>query len=102
VADDLVVYNKATTPRLTALRSNPKVAFTLRGDLRARGVVTFEGVATVGGLPPALELPGYVGKYRSEIERLGWTPVSFSDDYSVGVRIIVTRTRTWGLDVLDR
>ncbi|MFZ0012710.1 MAG: pyridoxamine 5'-phosphate oxidase family protein [Acidimicrobiia bacterium] len=100
--DDLVVYNRATTPRLSALGSNPRVAFTLRGDLRARGVVTLEGRATVDDLPPALELPGYLDKYRAEIERLGWTPETFSEDYAVGIRVVVTRVRAWGLDVLDR
>lgn len=99
--DDLVVYNKASTPRLDAVSANPKVSFNLRGDIRGSGAVTLEGVATVETLPQAKDFPGYVDKYRREIERMGWTPESFSGDYSVGMRIVVTRRRTWGLGKLS-
>jgi hypothetical protein len=34
-----------------------------------------------------------VDKYTDEIADLGWTPDSFSDEYSVGIRITVTRVR---------
>ena len=99
--DDIIVYNKAATPRLASVAANPKVSFNLRGDLRASGAVLMEGEARVEpGLPPAKDLPGYVEKYGGEIERLGWTPESFSDDYSVGMRIVITRDRSWGLGKL--
>ena len=32
---------------------------------------------------------------------LGWTPESFSTDYSVGLRITVTRVRSWSVEKLD-
>lgn len=99
--DDIVVFNRPDSVRLRSLATNPQVSFNLRGDLRARGAILFEGVAEVGGLPPAKDFPGYVEKYDREIERLGWTPQSFSDDFSEGLRIRVTRVRSWGLDVLD-
>ena len=99
--DDLIVYNREGTPRLAAVASNPKVAFNLRGDLRASAAVTLEGVAHVEELPPAREFPGYVDKYGREIERLGWTPESFSEDYGVGMRLVLTRVRTWGLSKLS-
>ena len=68
---------------------------------RARGAVLFEGRATRDdSLPPAKDFPGYLDKYAREIERLGWTPESFSSDYSAGIRITVTRTRAWRLDAL--
>jgi PPOX class probable F420-dependent enzyme len=100
--DGLVVYNKPDTARLDALAVNPKVAFNLRGDRRAYGVVTIEGVASVKDLPPAMDFPGYLDKYALEIERLGWTPESFSADYRAGIRIEVTRVRQSGLHHLTR
>lgn len=101
--DDLVVYNKPDTPRLVSIRANPRVAFSLRGDRRATGAVLIEGTAVAQpDFPEASEFPGYVEKYGREIERLGWTPESFSADYSFGMRIGVTRVRAWGLDALDR
>lgn len=99
--EDIVVFNKPTTPRLRAIESNPKVAFNLRGDIRAGGAVLIEGVAKhEPDMAPPRDFPGYVDKYAREIERLGWTPESFGDDYAAGIRILVTRVRLWGLDKL--
>lgn len=101
VDDDIVVYNRPPSARLTSIEANPNVAFNLRGDLRARGVVSLEGTATrEDGLPSAHDLPGYIEKYGREIERLGWTPEGFSADYSVGLRMTVTRVRASGLEKL--
>lgn len=98
--DDIVVYNRPESPRLESIAANPRVSLSVRGDLRATGALILEGTAEVGGLPPAHELPPYVDKYEREIERLGWTPASFSEMYSVGLRITVTRVWAWGLDAL--
>jgi len=98
--DDLVVYNRPNSPRLTSIAANPKVSFSLRGDIRAAGALILEGTAAIGGLPAAVDIPEYVAKYESEIERLGWTPEVFSDMYSEGVRITITRVWAWGLDAL--
>ncbi len=100
--DDIVVYNKPDTPRLDSIAANPKVAFNLRGDRAAIGMAVFEGNAVLEpDLPPAEDFPGYVEKYHREIESLGWTPETFSADYSVGIRITVTRVRAGGLEHLD-
>ena len=99
--EDIVVYNKPDTPRLRSIAANPKVALSMRGDRRGHGAVLLEGLATLEpDISPAKDLPGYVDKYAREIDRLGWTPESFSSDYSAGIRITVTRTRAWGLDAL--
>jgi PPOX class probable F420-dependent enzyme len=95
--DDILVFNKPTSQRLASIAVNPKVAFNLRADLRARATVSIEGNARVDALPDASDIPRYVEKYGREIERLKWTPASFSSDYSVGIRIVVTRVRAWGL-----
>jgi PPOX class probable F420-dependent enzyme len=101
--DDLVVYNRPDTPRLASIRANPRVAFGLRGDRRATGALLFEATAAEEpGLSPASDFPGYVAKYGREIERLGWTPESFSADYATGLRLTPTRVRSWGLGALDR
>lgn len=100
--EDIIIYNQPETARFNSIAANPKVAFNLRGDRRARGAVIVEGVATKEEtLPPPIDFPGYLDKYAREIERLGWTPESFSADYSTGLRLEVTRVRAWGLDALD-
>ena len=101
-AEDIVIYNRPDTPRLASIAANPKVAFNLRGDRRATGAVVIEGAAARDEtLPPAMSFPAYLDKYVREIERLGWTPESFSEDYSTALRLVVTRVRSWALDALD-
>ena len=100
-ADDIIVYNQPVARRLNSIQSNPKVGFNLRGDAQGHAGVSLEGTAVVEeSLPPAWEFPGYLDKYAGKIADLGWTPQSFSDDYSVGVRITVTRVRAFGLSKL--
>jgi len=101
--DDIVIYNRPKARRLRSIQTNPQVAFNLRADTGGRSGVTLEGTAVVEeGLPPAKDFPGYEAKYDGEIAGLGWTPQSFSDDYPVGLRITVTRVRSWGVDNLLR
>jgi PPOX class probable F420-dependent enzyme len=96
--DELIVFNRPSSPRLESLQGNPRVSLTLRGDRLGSGLLTLEGTATVDtGLPPAHEIPEYVEKYGDSIHRLGWTPEEFASDYSVGLRVRVTRVRAWGV-----
>ena len=43
--------------------------------------------------PPASQVPEYLERYAPFIERNGWTPESFSADYSVPIRAHATRPR---------
>jgi PPOX class probable F420-dependent enzyme len=100
--EDLVVYNRPTAARLRSIVGNSRIAFNLRADRRAMSGISLEGTAVVDSdLPPAVDFPGYVDRYGEEIARLGWTPESFSTDYSVGLRITVTRVRNWGVEKLN-
>ena len=51
-------------------------------------------------LGPSYELTAYVEKYEQKMERTGWTPETFHDDYPVPIRIEITRVRSWGLDIM--
>lgn len=99
--EDLIVYNRPTAARLESIVSNPRVALNLRGDRQGHAGVSLEGTAEVDeSLPPAHQFPEYVEKYADEIAGLGWTPESFAADYSVGIRMSVTRVRAFGLRLL--
>lgn len=96
--EDIVVYNRPVAARLRSIERNDRVALSLRGDRRGHAGVSLEGTAVVDeSLPPAFELAGYLDKYASDIEHLGWTPESFSGDYSVPLRMTVTRVRAFGI-----
>ena len=102
LGDDLIVYNKPTAARLRSIGANSHVALNLRGDRAGHAAVTLEGRAVVEeSLPPATDLDGYVDKYSEDIQHLGWTPESFASDYSVPIRIRVTRVRSWGVQGWD-
>lgn len=96
--EDLIVYNRDDALRLRSIAGNRRVAFNLRADQRAASGLSLEATAELEDtLPPAKDFPGYLDKYASEIDRLGWTPESFSKDYPAGIRLSVTRVREWGL-----
>jgi PPOX class probable F420-dependent enzyme len=99
VDEDLIVYNRPESPRLTSIASNPLVAMTLRADRRGSGLLTMEGRASLDpDLPPAHQIEAYLDKYAEDIERLGWTPAQFASLYSVPLRIEVTRVRAWEIE----
>lgn len=92
--EDIVVFNRPDARRLCSIETNPRVALALRADRQGHALVSLEGTAAIEhSLPRAKEFPGYEDKYVGEIADLGWTPDSFSDEYSVGIRITVTRVR---------
>ena len=95
-SDDLLVYSKPDATKLANIVVNPRVAFNLRGDELGDTMTTFEGTATVVESPtPPHQHPAYYAKYQGQIERLGWTPEQFSNDYSALVRISINRVRSW-------
>jgi PPOX class probable F420-dependent enzyme len=80
--------------RIRNLEANPHVSLNFPGDGRGGDIVVLSGRATVerdGPKPP--EVGAYVQKYAEHIERIGHTPESFGDDYSVPVRIELTKLR---------
>jgi PPOX class probable F420-dependent enzyme len=99
--EDIVVYSRPDARRLRSIETNARVALTLRADRQGHALVSLEGTAAMENhLPRAEELPGYEEKYADEIIDLGWTPGSFSDEYSVGIRITVTKVRASGISRL--
>ena len=93
---DLLVYSQPGRPKLRNVEANPRVALHFGEDENGGDVAIFEGTAAVDrSLPRADAVPEYIAKYREAIARLGWTPESFAGDYSVPVRIRLTRARGW-------
>lgn len=93
---EFLVYSLPGTPRSANITRNPRVALNLDGNGRGGDIVTIEGEARLDpAAPPSSEVPAYQAKYRSFIERNGWTPESFARDYPIPIRVRPTRIRVW-------
>jgi hypothetical protein len=71
------------------------VSLNLDSDGLEEDIVVCWGEARVSDDPPADRVPGYVAKYAARIAALGWTPESFAADFSVPLRIALTRIHGW-------
>ena len=93
--DELLVYSLQSA-RARNVARNPSVAINLNSDAYGSRVVTMEGAARIDETAPSASEHGrYLAKYRERIAGYGWTPESFSRDYSVPIRITITRIRNW-------
>ena len=89
-----LVYSRPDTPKLRNIGANPRVALNLDGDGRGGDIVVLTGDARIDpSAPPADAVPDYVVKYREAITRIGMTPESFAQAYSVAVRMTPTGLR---------
>jgi PPOX class probable F420-dependent enzyme len=87
----ILLYSKPDTPKLRHIAANPRVSLNLDGNGRGGDIVVVHGEAHVTTDPPAVEVPEYVAKYAERIAELNWTPESFAADYTVPLRIDVSR-----------
>jgi PPOX class probable F420-dependent enzyme len=80
--------------RVRNIEANPRVTLNFHGDGRGGDIVVLSGKAEIDrDAPPADQSPGYLAKYDEHIARIGMTPETFAQHYSVPVRIELTRLR---------
>ncbi len=92
-AESVRVYSQPGA-RVRNIEANPHVALNFSGDGRGGDIVVLSGeAATGGGAPSAAENPDYLAKYDEHIARIGMTPESFAEHYSVPVSIRLERLR---------
>jgi PPOX class probable F420-dependent enzyme len=89
----ILVYSRPGTSKLRSIEGNPRVSLHLDGNGRGGDIVVCVGGARVSDDPPADEIPDYVEKYAPLIERNRWSASSFAADYSVPLRITISRIR---------
>jgi PPOX class probable F420-dependent enzyme len=75
--------------------ANPNVSLNLDSDRVDADIVICWGQIRVSDDPPSNEVPDYLEKYRERIAALGWTPESFAGDFSVPLRIELSRIHGW-------
>jgi PPOX class probable F420-dependent enzyme len=89
----VLLYSQPDTPKLRNIGENPRVSLHLDGNGRGGDIVICMGVARISDDPSADQVAEYVEKYAELIERNRWTSASFAADYSVPVRITISRIR---------
>jgi PPOX class probable F420-dependent enzyme len=92
-ADRILLYSRPDAPKLRNIEANPHVALHLDGDGEGGDIVVVTGTAQRSDDPPADRVEAYARKYAAKIAAYGWTPASFAADYSVPVRVTLTRLR---------
>lgn len=91
----MLLYSRPEKQKLANLAANPNVSLNLDSDGIDADIVICWGEAHVSDDPPANEVPAYVEKYTDPIAMLGWTPESFAADFSVPLRIALSRIHGW-------
>src|SRR5947199_7063493 len=85
--ETFLIYSQHTR-KLRNIEANPNVALNFDGDGMGGNIIVINGQAEIASdAPPANEVPAYVQKYQQGFTRLGVTPESFAQSYSVPIRV---------------
>ncbi len=91
----ILLYSRPDKRKLQNIAANPKVSLNLDSDgVEADIIVCWGEVRTSDDLP-ADKVPEYVDKYAGRIAALDWTPESFAADFTVPLRITLSRIHGW-------
>jgi PPOX class probable F420-dependent enzyme len=91
----ILLYSRPEKRKLANMEANPNVSLNLDSDGLEADIVVCWGTMRISDNPPANEVPAYLEKYAHRIEALGWTPEGFGADFSVPLRIEVSRIHGW-------
>jgi PPOX class probable F420-dependent enzyme len=92
-AESIVMYSMPGA-RVRNIEANPRVALNFAGDGGGGDIVVLSGNAAIDrDASPADQSGEYRAKYDEHIARIGMTPETFAQRYSVPVRIHFTRLR---------
>jgi PPOX class probable F420-dependent enzyme len=91
----ILLYSRPEKRKLANMEANPNVSLNLDSDGLEADIVVCWGTMRISDNPRANEVPAYLEKYAHRIETLGWTPEGFGADFSVPLRIEVSRIHGW-------
>ena len=92
-AESMLVYSMPSA-RIRNLAANARVSLNFDGDRQGGDIVVLSGTAVEEPDAPSVAANSdYLAKYRSSIDRIGHTPESFAEQYSVPLRVSITRVR---------
>jgi PPOX class probable F420-dependent enzyme len=94
--ETFLIYSQPNKPKLRNIERNPRVALHLDTDEHGRTVGAFIGSAKVdSSAPTADQLPGYIDKYRPELDHMGYSVEQYLGEYTVPIRVTPEKLRGW-------
>jgi PPOX class probable F420-dependent enzyme len=86
--ETMLIYSRPEKQKIPNIRQNSRVALNFNSDPSANHLTRFQGRAEIASdAPAANDVPEFIEKYRAAIARIGMTPESFAQAYSVPIRI---------------
>lgn len=91
--DTVLIYNDRNAKRLARLRERPNVALHLNSTVEGGDIVVLTGDAEVLDTPAILDNTAYLDKYLDDMVRISGTAEAFAEQYSIPVRVHISRVR---------
>jgi PPOX class probable F420-dependent enzyme len=92
--DEILTYNTPSAHRLAHITARPAVSLHFNSGEDGNDVVVARGIAErVDDEPPPHQSPAYLAKYRDAMITISGSLEAFSSEYSVPVRVRMTRIR---------
>ena len=92
--ETITVFSRDPSVRIRNLDANDRVTLHLEGDGRGGAIVVLNGSAIVDRTAPrADEHEAFITKYRGFLDRYGWTPAWFSQNYPTRIRMTINSIR---------
>ncbi len=90
----ILVYSLPDAARIAHIKRDAHISLNFDGNGRGGDIVVITGEARIeSDEVPANENPAYAEKYRRQIEDSFKTPENFAREYSLPVRIVITKVR---------
>jgi len=90
----VLIYSQPGAHKLRHIEKNPQVALNFNSDEEGGDVVVILGHAEIQKpSTPANQVSAYLEKYRGGIAGIEMTPESFSQEYSIAIRVKPERLR---------
>lgn len=94
--ESLLIYSHGKALRNRNIEHNDRVSFNLNSNEQGGDIVVVWGRATIETETPAADQHSiYLDKYREGIARIGMTPESFAQTYSVVIRVRPTQLKSF-------
>jgi len=96
--DTFLVFSQAKAHKIKHVQNNPNVSlhFNTEDAKGEKRLIILTGTVVIDkNCPPANKVGAYLRKYKGGIRDLNSTPLQFSQEYSVALRIAPTHLRGW-------